>query len=1232
MPPKISVVVPFHDVEAHLAECLESLARQTLRDLEVVMVDDGSADGGPVIAKEFADRDDRFVLLHRGGEGLGPARNAGVARAGGQYLAFAGAADTVPPYAYELLVRTLEATGSDIAGGNVLRVDRDHAWQSPLHAEAYAATVKGTHITRHPALLQDRTVWNKVYRRSFWDAHRFEFPAMSHEDPPVSLEAHVLASAVDVLDTTVYLWRHRREPLANPQADAADRLASLEMVRGILGDHAPALLPAYDKHALDLDVRALILALPAASGEHRDRLLEAGADIVAAAAPSAFQGLEAIKRLELHLLRERMLPELLDVLRFEENGLHDVPLVSRRRRRQRWYARYPFFGDPARAIPDEVYDVTDELKLHAEVDRVGWDSGCLVVQGHAHFDRLAVTSAKDSRIRIWMHDAKSGKEVRLPVERMPCPEATARSGQSLVSYDWSGFSIRIEPDLLQDGDEWPTVTWELFAEVSTSGCKAVQRLTSAEPAVNWAAARQVDEHVAVQPAADKGFVVHVKRAKAVVTGYRRVGDLLEITGWTRLALGPGAAIVAVRRHGGPEVRGEVTVRPAAGMRMEKGTGFDFMATLPLDALHSGPAIAERGPRAAHLRDAIDWDIRLLGSDGPLRLTMARTLPGARFATRGREFALTRTAYGNLRGVERSFRPVVTSVRWTPDDRLTLTGDLSDPTHRPTHLILRRRRSGDEHRLPLTWDGATFTTTFAPGAMPLFGTAGPLATGLWDLLAPTPAAANRLAKHASASNSNARPAKTREMRRPKVPTPATVMIKPLGTNTSAAATAMTATPQSPRPPTLEAPEETTVVVERAVISDLPEWRAAGTHEFEARVHQTDALQLRSRAVMAEDERGGHAQRLLWEHDYPVYLRSPLTDLVVFDSYGASQYSCNPRAIYEEIARSHPGLECVWISTDGQFSVEGDAKVVIAGTREHYRALARARYIVTNYGLTPGFVKRPEQRYMQTWHGTPLKRLGYDLSDLHSQRAENLRWIDYEVPRWDVVLSPNTFTSDTMRRAFHYEGEILEAGYPRNDVLSSPEFDRLGARVRERLGIPRGKKVVLYAPTWRDDHHLAPGRRAFSMELDVETLRRALGDDHVLLVRPHFLITEGHRPPSDGFTIDVSRYPDIADLYLASDVLVTDYSSAMFDFACTGRPMLFYTYDLEHYRDRARGFSLDFEAEAPGPLLSTSAEVAEALRAVDEVQDAYVDAYDTFFDKYCPHDDGKAAARAAERLLT
>ncbi|WP_131740972.1 bifunctional glycosyltransferase/CDP-glycerol:glycerophosphate glycerophosphotransferase [Actinomadura roseirufa] len=1169
MPPTVSVVVPFRDVGEYLAECLDSLSRQTLRDLEVIMVDDGSADGGAALAREAAERDDRFVLMRRDGAGPGPARNAGIARARGRYLAFADGDDALPPYAYELLVGTLESTGSDLAGGNVLRLEGERVRQSWVHAEPYAATVKATNITRYPVLVQDLTVWNKVYRRSFWDAHRFEFPAMLYEDLPVSIEAHVRAAAVDVLDATVYYWRRRPGSITQNRYDLgniADRMCSLEMVRTVLGDHAPALLPAYDRHALGRDVRALIGALPGASEADRARLVERGAGIVAATTPAAVGGLPALTRLELHLLRERMLPELLELLRFEEDAPQDVPLVSRGKVRQRWYARYPFFGDAERRVPDEVYDVTAEFPLWTEVDRLHWDGGALVVEGHAHFGRLPVESADDSRIRIWMRDARTGKEVRLPVERTRCPEATARSGQSRVSYDWSGFRVRVEPEALQDGGEWPAATWELHAEVTTAGRRAAQRLTSAAPAVNWAAARQVDEHVVIQPAAGDGFAVHVKHIKAVVTGYRAAGASIELTGWTRRALGAGAALVAARRHGGAEVRGEVTLRPATTLRTGTGTGFDFTATLPLEELIS----AAGGRGGAHLRDVIDWDVRLTGTGGPLRLTVARNLAGARFASGDREFALTRTAYGNLRGVERGRRPVVTSAAWDAEDRLTLAGDMAGdsagegagPGDRPGHLVLRRRRSGDRHRVPLTWAEDRFTAVLAPGAMPLFGERVPLAGGTWELLTPDGAA---------------------------------------------------------------------VVLERAMISRLPARRPVGVHEFEVGVHQVDALLLRARTALGDDERGRHAQRILRERDYPVYLRSPLTELAVFDSYGASQYSCNPRAVYEELTRSHPDLECVWISKDGQFTPEGDARTVLAGTREHYRTLARARYIVTNYGLPPWFTKRPDQRYLQTWHGTPLKRIAHDLKEMPYRRVEKLDWMEHEVPRWDVLLSPNPFTTEVMRKAFRYDGEILESGYPRNDLLTTPDFSRACARIRKRLGIPKKKKVVLYAPTWRDDLHHSPGRRGFSLELDVETLRRVLGKDHVLLVRTHYLVNDRPHHPENAFVMDVSRYPDIAELYLAADVLVTDYSSAMFDYACTGRPMVFYTYDLERYRDHVRGFSLDFEAEAPGPLLTSSGEVAEALRAIDDVQDRYVDAYDRFFDTYCPHDDGQASARAIARLL-
>jgi len=192
--------------------------------------------------------------------------------------------------------------------------------------------------------------------------------------------------------------------------------------------------------------------------------------------------------------------------------------------------------------------------------------------------------------------------------------------------------------------------------------------------------------------------------------------------------------------------------------------------------------------------------------------------------------------------------------------------------------------------------------------------------------------------------------------------------------------------------------------------------------------------------------------------------------------------------------------------------------------------------------------------------------------------------------------------------------------------------VAAGVRQRLGLPDGKKVVLYAPTWRDNQYYASGRYRFDFRFDLERAWQALGDDHVILIRGHHHMADdvpaGARP---GFAVNVTRYPDISELLLVSDVLVTDYSSVMFDFAPTGKPMLFFTYDLEQYRDNLRGFYFDFAAEAPGPLLDTSDEVITAIKDIAQVQDSHRRAYAAFAAKFCPLDDGKASARACDRIF-
>ena len=359
--------------------------------------------------------------------------------------------------------------------------------------------------------------------------------------------------------------------------------------------------------------------------------------------------------------------------------------------------------------------------------------------------------------------------------------------------------------------------------------------------------------------------------------------------------------------------------------------------------------------------------------------------------------------------------------------------------------------------------------------------------------------------------------------------------------------------------------------------------------------------------------------------PQALGPVLGDTVLFDSW-RGEYSDNPRAISEELHRRGTDLKHVWVLDPARAGEVPDWVVPVApGSIRHLSMLGRARYLVANRTV-PGFHrKRPGTTFLQTWHGTPLKRLGFEDRKGDSRELRQARrTLEQNVPNWDLLLSPNHFSTPILRQAFGYSGEVVETGYPRNDLLLSPEADEIRARTRARLEIPASRVVVLYAPTFRDD---AP----FSRGPDVQQLARGLGDEYVVLLRAHNIDARALSLGRDASFKDVSRYPDNRELFLAADVLVADYSSLIFDFAVTGKPIILFTPDLEHYRDELRGFYFDLEAEAPGPLLATVAEVKAAIEDLDGVVERSKEAYARFVERFCHLDDGHASERAVDALL-
>jgi len=367
-------------------------------------------------------------------------------------------------------------------------------------------------------------------------------------------------------------------------------------------------------------------------------------------------------------------------------------------------------------------------------------------------------------------------------------------------------------------------------------------------------------------------------------------------------------------------------------------------------------------------------------------------------------------------------------------------------------------------------------------------------------------------------------------------------------------------------------------------------------------------------------------------YAVASRLPADNrLVLFESGLGKQYADSPRYLYEELVQRRPDLIKVWAYNGRLRAPDPHTRVVPRLSMRYFYYLARARYWVNNQSFPHYIRRRPDRVFVQTWHGTPIKRMLHDLPEIHGRDAGYVERATRGAEQWSVLVSPNEYTSERMRSAFRYRGEILEVGYPRNDVLHRSDRDQVAARVRARLGIEPGQRVFLYAPTFRDDQ-VQGGRFTFELPFDLERLQAELGDDAVLLLRMHVLVARGLEIPAHlrDFARDVSGYPEIQELYLASDALITDYSSVFFDYAQLRRPMVFYAYDLASYRDTLRGFYLDYATELPGPIVETEAELIDALTSLARVDAEYAERREAFIARFAPQDDGHAAERVVDAI--
>ncbi|CAJ1229355.1 bifunctional glycosyltransferase family 2 protein/CDP-glycerol:glycerophosphate glycerophosphotransferase [Lactiplantibacillus xiangfangensis] len=354
-------------------------------------------------------------------------------------------------------------------------------------------------------------------------------------------------------------------------------------------------------------------------------------------------------------------------------------------------------------------------------------------------------------------------------------------------------------------------------------------------------------------------------------------------------------------------------------------------------------------------------------------------------------------------------------------------------------------------------------------------------------------------------------------------------------------------------------------------------------------------------------------------------------IFYESFLGRNYSDSPKAIYEYLQRTYPGkFHHVWIMNKGVEPNPGHNPNTTVVKRFGWRYmyyLATSKFQVINMRQPKWFIKRPGTKFLSTWHGTPLKHLVFDMDNVASANPLYKEIFYHQSRQWDNLIAANQFSVDVFEHAFMYPTDrMLKSGYPRNDILNAPDKAERTRAIKEKLGIPLDKKIILYAPTWRDDDYYGVGDYKFTLKLDIARLRRELGDDYVLVLRTHYFITE-HLDTTDfgDFVYNESSYSDISELYLISDVLITDYSSVFFDYAILKRPILYFVYDYEKYGSVLRGFYLNMEKDLPGPLLKTNDDVLAALHDLPALNREYADAYRKFSERFNAWEDGHASER-------
>ncbi|TGD08487.1 CDP-glycerol glycerophosphotransferase family protein [Brevibacterium sp. S111] len=1170
----VSIVVPVYRVEQYLEACVNSLLTQSYKNVEIILVDDGSPDRCGEMCDSYAAAHPANIRVHhQPNGGLSNARNNGLKIATGQYVMFVDSDDILPRDALQNLVTALIDHEADIATGNVKRFKGSREWQAwnQMYSHAYSQTWDGEStasvselitLKQAPELLFDTTAWNKLFNRRFLLESKVRFPeGKLYEDMLPMAQLFIAADGIVKIPSVVYMYREREDNSSITQkrgqlqnlSDKMEMVGKIgeELIRsGATRDQLDTLyfkvlegdLAVYSPHlGTDTEFDQLYLA----ELERYWSLSSQQAKLALALDRRALYYSQLYSGNPLDGEREAAWVStnfhLLPLMMTEGVLLVDASWAPN---------RLVALGD------HQLLDMSRYVNLKQVVTDAYIQGGRLRIEGFAFLDHIPDGYPQELSLSL---ATPEGSTVELPYKRSVDARANGYWGSGNADRSGDAFVVDISIDELESE---LTTTCELGMEYElVISVRSGSYEKSSKAIGYWRGGR-----------IRRGELAQTTNGDIVQVPWQPWGKPLHL----RVSK-PRFMLESIRQNADYVV---IRFRNDSDSQVEA-----------VDAVRSWDDYQIRMERVQDLGGNV-LEFKTDISRAPQRRKAGGSSNVWRFEVRTEDT----TQPEKIMSCAETSRSTDTSDSWTPRTNSVATALWHDKVAllevndiQPTERGYVLRGTG------ILEPGAAFTAEMWSdrGAVHRTTTIHQSGSGRFEIIV-------ECVESGEASLVSWAPGEYR------------FRLYQSGTSNT----------------------EYRIRAGSYLLDSLPQ------EDFNSKyigrwhiISDTWELALGISAPLHDFERGRYndlRMRAHWAQKTDDEVR-PI-DAVVFSADMGSSAADSQLAILKEMIRRNLQLEYRWAVTDFSVEVPHGAVPLLRGSEEWYKYLSSSRIIINNYGGIAGYGNRRYQRYLQTWHGTPLKHIGNSEFRTNPREYSKRALVaQTEAQEWDWFVSPNPFMSRLIPEELFYDGDIIESGYPRNDDLASASEDTKKVW-KSRLGIDPDKKVLLYAPTFRD-----VSAKGFSSplvsDLDLETVAQSLGEDWAIVLRGHsFNARNDDKDRSSVSVIDATKHPNINDLILASDLLVTDYSSVMFDYLVTGRPIVYYVPDLEEYLAN-RGMYHDYEDVLAGEMARNQDELVGLVKlALDPAMvAAHSAAYSRQRARFVPWDDGRAAARVVDRVL-